>query len=141
MSSIEKLLEFRFPAKAESLGLLRKNLREILKAHSKSDETINCVVLAVSEACINIMEHAYRHDDNGDIIVEIEKQSDSITFRLTDFSLRKTCIEEMKSRPLDEIRPGGLGCHIINEIMDEIKLLDNGNTSGNILQLKKNINN
>jgi hypothetical protein len=58
-----------------------------------------------------------------------------VTFRLTDFATHKTRAEEMKSRPLDEIRPGGLGCHLINEIMDEVKLVDCN--CGNILQMKK----
>ena len=45
----------------------------------------------------------------------------------------------MRSRPLDEIRPGGLGCHIINEVMDEVALLDRQGGHGNVLELRKRL--
>lgn len=132
------LLDFQFPAKAESLSKLREKLRSTLASYS-NEETLNCVILAVSEACVNIIEHAYCKGDSGDIIIEIEKQGSEITFRLTDFAHRKSRQEELISRPLDEIRPGGLGCHIINEIMDEVKLIDCKISCRNIMQMKKKL--
>lgn len=137
MGAAEKLLEFQFPAKSENLCTLREKLREVLETCSKSEELKNCVVLAVGEAAMNIIEHAYCEDDCGDIILEIERRDDSMVFRLTDFAHRKSRLDEMKSRPLEEIRPGGLGCHIINEIMDEVKLIECGEENGNVLQMKK----
>ena len=139
MAAAEKLLEFQFPAKSAYLCTLREKLREVLGSCNPSEEVLNCVVLAVSEACVNIMEHAYCDDDTGDIILEIERQADSMIFRLTDFAHRKSSKEEMKSRPLEEIRPGGLGCHIINEIMDEVQLIECNSDCGNVLQMKKKL--
>ena len=139
MGAADKLLEFQFPASSEHLCTLRNKLREVLESCSKSDELKNCIVLAVSEACMNIIEHAYCDDDKGDIIVEIEKQGDSMIFRLTDFAHRKTREEEMQSRPLEEIRPGGLGCHLINEIMDKVSLIECDSTCGNVLQMTKKL--
>lgn len=139
MGAADKLLEFQFPASSENLCILRNKLREVLESCSKSAELKNCIVLAVSEACVNIIEHAYRDDDTGDIIVEIEKLGDNMIFRLTDFAHRKTREEDMQSRPLEEIRPGGLGCHIINEIMDEVSLIECDSTCGNVLQMTKKL--
>lgn len=139
MTAADKLLEFQFPATSEHLCTLREKLREVLETCSKSDELKNCIVLAVGEACMNIIEHAYCDGDTGDIIVEIEKQGDSMTFRLTDFAHRKTREEDMKSRPLEEVRPGGLGCHIINEIMDEVSLIECDADCGNVLQMTKKL--
>ncbi len=137
MTKTKKLLDFQFPAQPEQLCNVRQKLRETLEPLGKPEALVNCIVLAVGEACMNIIQHAYRQDDRGDIILEVEKQGDDVTFRLTDFASHKTRAEEMKSRPLDEIRPGGLGCHLINEIMDEVKLIDCGNNCGNVLQMKK----
>ena len=139
MGTAEKLLEFQFPAKSEYLGVLREKLRDVLGPCSPSEQTLNCVILALGEACMNIIEHAYCDGDSGDIIVEIERHDGEMVFRLTDFAHRKTRAEEMRSRPLEEIRPGGLGCHIINEIMDEVKLIDCKNDSGNVLQMMKKL--
>ena len=88
---------------------------------------------------MNIIQHAYGRDDQGDIILEVEKQGSNMIFRLTDFAHHKTCSDEMQSRPLDEIRPGGLGCHIINEIMDEVQLIECDGSCGNVLQMKKSL--
>lgn len=139
MGAAEKLLEFQFPARSENLSVLREKLREVLGPCSPSEDVLNCVILALGEACMNIIEHAYCDEDAGDIIVEIEKQGDDMVFRLTDFAHRKTRQDEMKSRPLEEIRPGGLGCHIINEIMDEVKLIDCKTPCGNVLQMTKKL--
>ncbi len=137
MTKPKKLLDYQFPAQAEQLCNVRQKLRETLEPLGKPEALVNCIVLAVGEACMNIIQHAYSKDEHGNIILEIEKQGDDVTFRLTDFASHKTRAEEMKSRPLDEIRPGGLGCHLINEIMDEVKLIDCGNNCGNVLQMKK----
>jgi sigma-B regulation protein RsbU (phosphoserine phosphatase) len=133
----KKLLDFQFPAQTEQLCNVRQRLREALAPVSQSEALVNCIVLAVGEACMNIIQHAYNKDDRGDIILEVEQQGDNMTFRLTDFASHKTRPEEMRSRPLDEIRPGGLGCHLINEIMDEVKLIDCGGDCRNVLQMKK----
>ena len=135
MTKSRKLLDYQFPAQPEQLCAVRQKLRETLEPLGKPEALVNCIVLAVGEACMNIIQHAYRSEDRGDIILEVEKQGDDVTFRLTDFASHKTRAEEMKSRPLDEIRPGGLGCHLINEIMDEVKLLDCN--CGNVLQMTK----
>ena len=132
----EKLLAYQFPARADHLCVMREKLRETLEAIGLTETTRNCMVLAVGEACMNIMQHAYC-EEAGDIIVEVERKGESLLFRITDFAHRKTREEELKSRPLNELRPGGLGCHIINEIMDEVKLVECGHPCGNVLQMKK----
>lgn len=139
MTTAEKILDYKFPAKTEYLRVLRANLRKALARAGFSEEIINCVVLALGEACMNVIQHAYCDDDCGDIILEVYKKESNLVFRLTDFAKKKSRADEMKSRPLNEIRPGGLGCHIINEIMDEVQLLDCTSTNGNILEMKKNV--
>ena len=139
INKARKLLEFQFPAQTDQLCHVRQQLREVLGSCSKSENLINCVVLAVGEACMNIIQHAYGRDEQGDIILEVEKHDNNMVFRLTDFAHHKTCSEEMRSRSLDEIRPGGLGCHIINEIMDEVQLIECDSSCGNVLQMKKSL--
>jgi anti-sigma regulatory factor (Ser/Thr protein kinase) len=133
------LLQYRFRALPSELSELRQQLRATLEQHCRSESLINCIILAVGEACMNIIQHAYGNEDRGDIVLEVRSNADSLTFRLTDFAQRKSCIEEMRSRPLDELRPGGLGCHLINEIMDEVTLIDCGGSCGNVLQMKKRL--
>jgi anti-sigma regulatory factor (Ser/Thr protein kinase) len=137
MSKTTQLLAFQFPARAENMCAVRQKLRDVMASCSKSETMTNCIVLAVGEACMNIIQHAYGKEEQGDIILEVEKEGDNMTFRLTDFAQHKTRAEQLCSRPLDEIRPGGLGCHIINEIMDEVRLVECESGCGNVLQMKK----
>lgn len=88
---------------------------------------------------MNVMQHAYGLGKTGDIIVEVWRRGGSLIFRITDFADHKSRAEEMKSRSLDDVRPGGLGCHLINEIMDEVKLLECPKPCGNVLQMKKTL--
>ncbi len=142
-SKAQILLEYQFQAQPSELCKVREKLRETLESRCASESLVNCIILAVGEACMNIIQHAYGAEDRGDIILEVLNQGDSLTFRLTDFARRKTCMAEMRSRPLDELRPGGLGCHLINEIMDEVQLVEcggeGGGKCGNVLQMKKHL--
>jgi len=151
MTAIRKILEYQFPACAEQMGGVRQKLREALGQCDQPEAVVNNVVLAVGEACMNIIQHAYGQSDKGDILLEVEwrtsdkgaengsKEPRNLIFRLTDFAKHKTCAEQMRSRPLDEIRPGGLGCHIINQVMDEVALLDRQGGHGNVLELRKHL--
>ena len=49
---------------------------------------------------------------------------------------KKVDREKIVSRPLDEVRPGGLGVHFINEMMDEVEY-DTSPKIGTILRLTK----
>jgi len=137
MNIARTILEYQFAARPDQLGQVRNRLREVLAPLCSTESVMNCIILAVGEACMNIIQHAYGEQEMGDIILEVQCQGDNMTFRLRDFASRKTRTEEMRSRPLDELRPGGLGCHLINEIMDEVKLLDCKDSCGNVLQMKK----
>ncbi|HTR00287.1 MAG TPA: ATP-binding protein [Candidatus Acidoferrum sp.] len=159
MTATQQLLACQFPACAEEMGSVRLKLRKALEQRGLAEPAVNDLVLAVGEACMNIMQHAYGQQDKGDIVLEVEmkeemkqvettnamrlagngKPSRQLVFRLTDFARHKSSAAEMKPRPLDEIRPGGLGCHIINQVMDEVVLLDRGGQSGNVLELRKRV--
>ncbi len=67
---------------------------------------------------MNIIQHAYHGDCNGEIELKIEQQGDELVCLLCDFA--EPCdVSTIKPRDLDEIRPGGLGTHFINTIMDD----------------------
>ena len=71
-------------------------------------------------------------------MVEILNNGKELLFRITDFAepIDRNCV---KSRDLDDIRPGGLGVHLIHELMDDVRFLDYCGIAGNILEMKKTI--
>ena len=95
------------------------------------------LILAVNEACMNIIQHAYGGSYEGEIRLSLALHDDRLTIELEDDA---PCIdpESVKPRPLEELRPGGLGVHFIREILDEMAFLPCDNR-GNRLRLVKKL--
>jgi sigma-B regulation protein RsbU (phosphoserine phosphatase) len=135
---VQQLLSYEFTSKPAELQCMRQQLRDILLEHDCNKACVDRLILAVNEAAMNIIQHAYNYDSNGKIRLEIQRQENELIFRLTDFAcpIDRSCV---KSRDLKDIRPGGLGVHFINEIMDEVKFQDDCKQAGNILLMRKNL--
>jgi anti-sigma regulatory factor (Ser/Thr protein kinase) len=138
MGKARQLAEIRIPSSADQLAGLRNEVKKTLEEQGFRCDIIDHMVLGVNEACMNVIQHAYGEGHPGEMILEILDVNGELIFRLTDFAdtVDKSCI---KSRNLDDVRPGGLGVHIINEVMDEAKFLDPPGGVGNVLEMKKNI--
>jgi len=128
----------KFSSDSIELKTIRDWLRKILQQQHCSKSTIDDAILAINEACMNIIQHAYYGQVDGNIIIEIFQDTDFLTFHLTDFA-PPVDINTCHPRNLDELRPGGLGLHIIRSIMDEVQSLPPPDDAGNLLELKLNI--
>lgn len=139
MQYSRQIANCEFLAKAEQLILLRELVRDCLQQEDYEQDFIQRMVLAVNEAGMNIIQHAYNNRDTEIFRVEVYTDGKELTFCLTDYAptVDKSII---KSRDLDDIRPGGLGVHFINELMDRVDYLETPEKQyGNILQMKKKI--
>ena len=87
---------------------------------------------------MNVIQHAYKGDESGEIILEILNNDSQLIFKLLDYA-KPVDLECVKSRELDDIRPGGLGVHFIKEIMDYYEMGHLAQETGNYLELRKNI--
>ncbi|VAW86736.1 hypothetical protein MNBD_GAMMA16-1337 [hydrothermal vent metagenome] len=134
---MNKVATIRFQAKPKELSELRKNSREAIQTLGFNKETVDFLIIAINEACMNVIQHAYGDQQDCEIILEIFNSSTEATFRLTDFA-PPVDQDKIQSRDLDEIKPGGLGVHIINEIMDQVEYRHDPQGTGNILIMIKN---
>jgi len=91
--------------------------------------------LAVDEACANIIRHAYEGATDKPVIITARLLDNGIEVVLRDFG-KKADVEKIKSRELDDIRPGGLGVHLMQSAMDEV-VFDDTLPEGNQLTLVK----
>lgn len=99
--------------------------------------TIN---LALEEAVSNVMLYAYPDSDSGRVLVEAEKKADSITFTITDSGIAFDPTKRSEpdiNLPAEERQIGGLGIHLVKQIMDEVKY--ERKDGKNILTLVKNL--
>lgn len=80
------------------------------------------ISLAVDEALCNVINHGYDRSPNGRIWVNVWREpGDPPGIRVVIEDLgRQVDPATIKSRDLDDVRPGGLGVFIIREIMDEV---------------------
>lgn len=138
LSDGEALINFNFKAEPVWMKLARACVREACLKCGCLEEVAADVVLAVDEACQNVIRHAYGGPCDHDIELDIRYRPGRLVFRLRDFA---ALVEpgKIKPRALDDIRPGGLGTHLINEVMDEVHYLRPIQGEGNLLKMVKNI--
>lgn len=91
-----------------------------------SDMDCSKISLAVDEALSNIIRHGYDRAFDKPIwlgLTPIKPSADSIGGMVITIEDEAKQVDpgNLKGRDLADIRPGGLGVHIIHEIMDEVR--------------------
>jgi sigma-B regulation protein RsbU (phosphoserine phosphatase) len=131
-------LELRFASDPKKLRMVRERVQEVIEEIGCSKKLISDVVIAINEACMNIMQHAYKGDKSGEILLEIQKDSGDLKVLLTDYA-EPVDPEMIRPRELEDVKPGGLGTYFIREIMDECVYGNLDNSAGNFLKMRKKI--
>ena len=132
------LVALRVPSQPERLRLIRTVIAEASRSSGCSHDCVRDIVLAVDEACQNIIRHAYGGDPDREIYLDIRLDEGHIVFDIVDFADRVD-LEQIKPRDLDDIRPGGLGTHFIKECMDKTEYPPPPEGAGNLLRMVKKI--
>ena len=134
----EGIMELRFPARATELKAVREAVEERILACGARPECARDVVMAVDEACQNVIRHAYGEEREGEIVLRIEQQGDELILSLMDFA---PPIDPAKVQPrdLDDVRPGCLGTFLIRELMDSAEFVEPPPGCGNLLRMVKRI--
>ncbi|MBS0557661.1 MAG: SpoIIE family protein phosphatase [Proteobacteria bacterium] len=132
------LLELEFPAQAAQMRGVRAALRHALDAQGIAPELRDQLVLAVDEACTNIIRHAYGGECTRKIALRLGREHERLVFELRDQApaVDPACL---KLRDLSECKPGGLGLPFIDALMDDWKILPAPDGHGNILRMRKRI--
>ena len=77
------------------------------------------MVLGVDEACTNVIRHAYDLRDDQPIALSVEALSTCVRMRLRDYG-EQTPAEQMRGRAHNQVKPGGLGLHLIRNAFDKV---------------------
>ena len=135
---MERLDRIHFLSRPDKLKPVRDAVRELAMRQGCSKENPDCMVMAINEACMNVMQHAYSDKNDGEIILEFWKDQDELVVRIYDFA-DKVDRSTIKPRDLDDVRPGGLGVHLIYKVMDQVEYKDVPEGVGNLLEMRKRI--
>jgi sigma-B regulation protein RsbU (phosphoserine phosphatase) len=134
----ERIAQMRIASRPDCLRMVRAMVNEAGDANGCSRDCISQMVMAVDEACQNIIRHAYGGNPDGEIVVDIRRENDAIAIHLLDYAA-PVDVSKIKPRQLDDVKPGGLGTHFIQQCMDECGFLTPPDGTGNCLRLVKKI--
>ena len=134
----QRSITTRIPARLENIRSLAALVKEFAsRAHLNEQAVFHCQ-LALDEACVNIIEHAYPDNPAGEIEVAIHAYEGECAIHLTDFG-EPYDPEQVTSSPvsctIEEAKPGGLGLYLMQSVMDEIHYTPG--TEGNCLIMVK----
>ncbi|MFG0251953.1 MAG: ATP-binding protein [Phycisphaerales bacterium JB038] len=115
-------IRFEMRSQARYLSSARAMAAAVAERYGFDDCTCGQIALAVDEALSNVIKHGYSREPEGRIWLSIdpierEGRVEAIRIVIEDRA-QQVELEKIKSRDLDDVRPGGLGVHIIRELMD-----------------------
>jgi serine/threonine-protein kinase RsbW len=94
--------------------------------------------LAVEEGCTNVIKHAYG-DKGGDFDITFETRERDVVIRVRDhgrpFAPEKV-VAPATNLPLTQRRIGGLGLHLMYQLMDEVQF-DFAEGSNTLVMIKR----
>jgi anti-sigma regulatory factor (Ser/Thr protein kinase) len=112
------------PASPAWYGTIRNLAIQLCRNCGVDDRSSGSIALVLDEAVSNIHRHGYQYSHDGMINIEIKgyQSTELLPWKIMIcIEDRATQIEldQIKSRNLDDVRPGGLGVHLITSIMDK----------------------
>jgi serine/threonine-protein kinase RsbW len=105
------------------LPAVRETIRAFVRDRGWSDFDTADIVLAVDEALTNVIRHGYSGESGHVISVEVREIDNAARGRGIEIIVAdrapQVALEAIRGRDLDDIRPGGLGVHLIKSLMDD----------------------
>ena len=98
------------------------------------------IQLAVDEAVANVVHHAYRGAETGDIEVSCRLDEDGLTIEVRDWGTGfdpDTVEEPDVEARLEDRTLGGLGLFLVNQVMDDVEFTCNEETGTRLSMTKR----
>lgn len=111
-------------ATPSSLGPLLAFLDDACKEAGLDDDVAFAVRLAGEEACSNIINHAYRGVEPGEVSVQMRRDARQVVLLIEDRApvfLPADAPAPDLTADWENRREGGLGWHLIRQVMDEVR--------------------
>jgi len=132
----EELIHLSIKSHPKNLRQIRNFMTTALSKTKLSQQNSQNIILAVVEACSNIIKHGYKNDYNKEINLTINAEAKILTISIIDKGL-KFDTNSFEPRNVSEVRPGGLGIHIIKQVMDVVEYTQTSQGFNKIKMVKK----
>lgn len=111
-------------SRTDHLLEVREFVSEAARQFGFNDEDVANIVLAVDEACTNIIKHAYQYAPDKEIVIAIMRNNGTFEVRIKDngknFNPESLKAPDLK-RNLSHHRRGGLGVYLMKKLMDKVE--------------------
>ncbi|WP_240353104.1 anti-sigma B factor RsbW [Cohnella algarum] len=123
----DALVTLTVPAKPEFVDLVRLTLYGIAAKLDFSYEDIEDMKVAVSEACNNVVLHAYSDGRQGTIQLDFHTAEEHLQIVVRDNGASFEPAGDMRTsnlhgKSIEEIQSGGLGLYLMQALMDEVEV-------------------
>ncbi len=134
-----EIMRVRVPARPDRLRLVRAAVEQAARFCQADQAWTSDLVMAVDEACQNVIRHAYgARNESGDIVIDFVLDGGALEVHLMDFA-PPVDPEKVKSRDLGDVKPGGLGVHLIRSVCDDARFVTPPPGVGNLFKLTKRL--
>lgn len=111
-------------SRTDNLSAIRDFIASSARAVGIEEDTVENIMLAVDEACTNIIKHAYKYNPDGEIKISFDFSKDKFTVIIQDkgATFEPDLIPEPDlQKYYRQRRVGGLGMYLMKSLMDEVK--------------------
>ena len=134
----DRVVRLTFPAKAEYLLLARLTLSGLARELPIEEELLADLKLAVTEACGNVVRHAYPGDE-GDVSLVVTIGDSRLLLTVEDYGagIRAPDVTVDGLDELSEPLESGMGMPIIRAIVDELAVEEGSDGRGTVVRMVK----
>lgn len=123
MSKLNKNNELVVSSSTDNLSVIRDFIRAAAFGAGLSHDAVGKIILAVDEACTNVIKHAYNYSPDGEIIIKTSIVKSKFVITITDYgkSFDPMLIPEPDLKEsIKQKKVGGLGMYLMKRLMDEV---------------------
>ncbi|MHB0975967.1 MAG: ATP-binding protein [Candidatus Aquicultorales bacterium] len=118
----EQAVELSLRAEPRAVRLVRDVVDEFCRAHYITGLLVDDLKVVISEACTNVVRHAYE-DDGGYMKVRLAISPEHVQVSVTDNGRGLDSVSTTTFRRNGNVTPGGLGIYIIKQLVDSVDYL------------------
>jgi serine/threonine-protein kinase RsbW len=131
---------FTFPGRYDSLEEIGDCVKKATASAGFDDMASYAIQTAVDEACTNIIEHAYRGVNNGQILICFEDNEKEFKVILRDNGIAfdpDSVPAPDNYSSLETIKERGLGLHFMKKLMDRVEFNFSEKTGNQLIMVKR----
>lgn len=135
-----KTKKLKIKSRTDNLSTIRDFVSTSATEAGVIPDFIENIILAVDEACTNIIKHAYGSSPDGELIIKVKSTPSKFTVVITDYgnSFEPERIPEPDlQKYYRQRRVGGLGMYLMKTLMDDVKYVSVPGKHNEVLLTKK----